>query len=110
MRGDETDGTVVSTFVAERSTGQGDNPSPSLWAAFPDILARCLASFGIHDSYMVTRVEGDIMMVLETMYVDDIESKTATVARMQHRADIVAAFALIFGIKFLEKKREIGMR
>ena len=69
-----------------------------------DILARCLVSFGIQDSYTVTRVNGDIMIVLETMYVDDIESKTATAAGMQHRADIIAAFALIFGIKFSEKK------
>ena len=38
------------------------------------------------------------------MYVDDIESKTATAAGMQHRADIIAAFASIFGIKFSEKK------
>ena len=47
---------VVSTFVAERGTGQGDNPNPSLWAAFLDILERCLA-FGIQDSYTVTRVD-----------------------------------------------------
>ena len=95
---------AVSTFVAERGTGQGDNPSPSLWAAFLDILARCLASFDIVDSYTVTKVNGDITIVLETMYVDDIESKTATAAGMQHRADIIAAFALIFGIKFSHTK------
>ena len=56
-----------------------------------------MASFGIHDSYTVTRVNGDIIVVLEAMYVDDIESKTATVECMQHRADKIAAFALIFG-------------
>ena len=78
--------------------GQGDNPSPSLWAAFLDILARCLVIFGIQ----VIRVDGDIIIVLKTMYVDDIESKIATAAGMRHRADIMAAFALILGIKFLE--------
>ena len=52
----------------------------------------------------MTKVDGDITIVLETMYVDDIESKTATAAGMQHRADIIDAFALIFGIKFSEKK------
>ena len=103
LRGAENDGTVVSTFVAERGTGQGDNPCPSLWAAFLDILARCLASFGIQDSYTVTRVDGNITIVLETMHVDDIDFKTATAAGMQHTADIIAAFALIFGIKFSEK-------
>ena len=92
---------VVSIFVAEIGTGQGENPSPSQpsW-----ILAKCLASFGIYDSYTVTMVYGDITINLETMYVDDVESKTATVAGMQHRADIIAAFAFIFGIKFSEKK------
>ena len=49
-------------------------------------------------------VNGDITIVLETMYVDDIESKTATAVGMQHRADIIAAFALIFGIKFSHTK------
>ena len=47
---------------------------------------------------------GDITIVLETMYVDDIDSMTATAAGIQHRADIIAAFALIFVIKFSEKK------
>ena len=45
LMGYDPEGEAVSTFVAERGTGQGDNPSPSLWAAFLDILARCLASF-----------------------------------------------------------------
>ena len=44
------------------------------------------------------------MIVVETMSVDDIESKTATAAGAQHRADIMAAFALIFGLKFSKKK------
>ena len=104
LRGDENEGAVVSKFVVERGTGQGDNPSPSLWAAFLDILARCLASFGIQDSYTVIRVDGDIMIVLETTYVDDIDSKTATAADMHHRAVIITAFALIFGIKFSHTK------
>ena len=66
LSGTENDGTVVSTFLAEGGTGQGNNPSPSLWTAFLDILARCLASFGIHDSYTVTKVDGDITIVLKT--------------------------------------------
>ena len=73
VRGAESDGTVVSTFVAERGTGQGDNPSPSSWVAFLDIFARCLVSIGIQDSYTVTMVNGDITIVLEIKYVDDIE-------------------------------------
>ena len=43
------------------------------------------------------------------MYVDDIESKTSTANGMQNRADIIAAFAMIFGIKFSKKKFRRGV-
>ena len=96
-------GSLLSTFILERGTGQGDNPSPSLWAAFLDIMARSLARFYIVDRHTVTMVNGNIEVIIETMYVDDIESTTSTAAGMQSRADIIAAFALIFG-KILRKK------
>ena len=38
LKGDDNEA-VVSTFVAERGTGQEKNPSPSLWAAFLGIIA-----------------------------------------------------------------------
>ena len=43
------------------------------------------------------------------MYVDYIESKTSTAHGMQNRADIIAAFAMILGIKFSEKKFRRGV-
>ena len=102
-------GSLISTFIAERGTGQGDNPSPSLWAAFLDILARTLARFDIVNSHTVTVVNGNIEVIIETMYVDDIESKTSTAHGMQNRADTIAAFAMIFGIKFSERKFRRGV-
>ena len=49
-----------------------------MWAAFLDFLARALSSFGIVDSHTVTVINGDIEVVIKSMYVDDIESKTST--------------------------------
>ena len=93
-------GSLISTFIAECGTGQGNNPSPSVGVAFLDILARFLARFNIVDSLTVTVVNGSIEVIIKTMYVDDIESKTSTATGMQSSVDIIAAFALIFGIKF----------
>ena len=87
-------GSLISTFIAERGSGQGDNPKPSLWAAFLDILARKLARFDIVDSHTATVVNGNIEVAIETI------SKTSTAHGMQNRAAVIAAFTMIFGIKF----------
>ena len=68
-------GSLISTFIAERGTGQGDNPSPSLWVALLNILARTLARFDKVDSHTVTVVNGNIKVIIKKMYVDDIEAK-----------------------------------
>ena len=57
---------LMSTCFAKCGKGQGDNSSPSLWVAFLYIPARYLASFEIEDSYAVTTVDGDIIIVYET--------------------------------------------
>ena len=59
-----------------------------------------LASFGIVDSYTETAVADDSIIAYETMYEDDIESKAAKAVAMQHLDDVVATFAIIFGITF----------
>ena len=56
-----------------------------MWAAFLDILARTLARFDIVDSHTVTVVNGNIEVIIETMYVDDIEYKTSTAQGMQNK-------------------------
>ena len=65
-------GSLFSIFITERETQQGDNPSPSLWAAFLDIMARSLA---IVDNHTMTVVNGGIEVIIETMYVDDIDRR-----------------------------------
>ena len=47
-------------------------------------------------------------MVIETMYVNDMESKTATFASMQRRADHIFVFCLVFGIRVSETKIRRG--
>ena len=49
-------------------------------------------------------VNGNIGVIIETIYVDDIESKTSTAHGMQNRADVIAAFAMIIGIKSVEER------
>ena len=49
-------------------------------------------------------INGNIEVIIETMYVDDIESRTSMADGMQNRADVIAAFAMIFRIKISEKK------
>ena len=76
--------------------------------AFLDILARTLAKFDIVDSHTVSMVNGNIEVIIETMYVGDIDSKTSAANGMHNRADVITAFAMIFGIKFSEKKFHRG--
>ena len=98
----------VASFIPERGVGQGDVFSPACWAAFLDMLARLLSRLGVTDGYMCTCADGNLLMVIETMYVDDMESKTATFAGMQRRADRISAFCLVFGIRFSESKIRRG--
>ena len=65
-------------------------------------MARSLARFDIVYSYAGTLANGNIEVIIEMMYVDDIESKSSTASGMQNRADIIAAFAMIVGIKLSE--------
>ena len=61
------------------------------------------------DSHTVMLVNGIIEVIIETMYVDDLELKTSNATGMQNRADIIAAVAMIFRIKFSEKKFGEGL-
>ena len=55
-------------------------------------------------------MSGNIIIVYETVYVDDIEPKTAAAETMQHRAHILSSIAIIFRIKRSDwKLRHIAM-
>ena len=63
-------------------------------AAFLDIPVRSLARFDIVDSHTAIVINGNIDVIIETIYVDYVESKTQVSS--QH-------LQLSFGIKFSEK-------
>ena len=54
--------------------------------------------FVIVECHTVTIINGDFKVIIKSMYVDDIESKTSTPKVMKNRANITTAFAMIFGI------------
>ena len=93
-------GISISTFIAELGTGQGDIPSPSLRAALLYILLRALVYFDLIDSHTAAIVK----VVIKSVFVDDIESKTAIPMAMHHKAGITVVVAVIFAIKFSEKQ------
>ena len=94
----------VRVFRASRGAGQGDVSSPIVWAAAVDILNRALAMEGPLEGFYARMVDGEMELVIETTYADDMESKTATAAALQRKALIVQGFCHIFGITFSESK------
>jgi hypothetical protein len=77
-------------------TGQGDVGSPLNWIAFFDILLRALASDSA-DRPLV-RAKGYVSPTRETGYADDLVSVMTTLSGLQRNADLVSAFAIIFGL------------
>ena len=75
--------TRPGTFIRERGTPQGDVSSPHAWASFFDIALRALD---------MTATVSDIG------YADDLVSFSSSLAGLQHKADIMSAFALLFDL------------
>jgi hypothetical protein len=87
----------AETFSTGRGTGQGDVTSPTLWGCFFDILLRALES--TPSDFLVRGSNGFIYGVGDTAYADDLLSISATPANLQAKADVVSAFALMFGLE-----------
>lgn len=84
------------SFQAEVGTGQGDVGSPLNWIAFFDILL-CALELDTTDQPLF-RANGQLHVARDTGYADDLVSAKSTLAGLQSRADIVSAFAIIFGL------------
>ena len=84
------------SFEAEVGTGQGDVGSPLNWIAFFDILL-CALDSDSTDRPMV-RAKGKVHQTRDTGYADDLVSIMTTLFGLQRKADIVSAFAIIFGL------------
>ena len=86
-----------ATFDCERGTGQGDVGSPSNWAAFMDILLVALEE--VKDGLFYTADTFQHQATGENAFADDMISTTSRHKSLQDKADIVSAFAAIFGME-----------
>jgi hypothetical protein len=86
-----------ATFDCERGTGQGDVGSPSNWAAFMDILLVALEE--VKDGLFYTAATFQHKTAGENAFADDMISTTSRHKSLQDKADIVSAFAAIFGME-----------
>ena len=89
-------------FFGVTGTPQGDTPSPTNWNAAFDILLRALETANLHP--FLVRSGSTLHPVQDTAYADDLFSISARKEGLQLKADIVSAFAGIFGIKIATTK------
>ena len=89
-------------FFGITGTPQGDTPSPTNWNAAFDILLRALESANLFP--FLTRSGSHLHPVQDTAFADDLFSISARREGLQLKADIVSAFASIFGIRIATTK------
>ena len=98
--------TPLQTPTLEASTvtgtSQGDTPSPTNWNAAFDILLRALE--GSDPTPFLIRLRHSLHPVQDTAFADDLFSVSALREGLQIKADIISAFAAIFGIKIATTK------
>ena len=93
-------------FSAERGTPQGDVLSPDVWDMFFDILLTALEldSTKRNSRCYYTDLQGQACFSRDTAFADDLLSHARTRTQFQRKADIVSAFAIIFGLTLLPTK------
>ena len=99
---DPTSALNARGFFGVTGTPQGDTPSPTNWNAAFDILLRALENANLHPFFV--RSGSSLYPVQDTAYADDLFSISARKEGLQLKADIVSAFAGIFGIKIATTK------
>eukprot|EP01036_Dinobryon_divergens_P061531 gene61531-biopygen7393 len=91
-------------LTAVRGVGQGASLSPATWAALMDILLRSLEILAPNTNPLIPGLPGTLTPSQDTCYADDLLSATATIPHLQTKADLVSAFALIFGLDIATNK------
>ena len=86
------------TFTRERGTPQGDVSSPHAWTAFFDIALRALAATAPDSHFCMPVTPSDSAMVSDLGYADDLVSLSCSLDGLQHKADLMSAFALLFDL------------
>jgi hypothetical protein len=96
-------GDQLPTFTAERGTGQGDVQSALAWDAFYDILLTALSLLPSDRLYTSTS-SNSLTAHNDEAFADDLNSLSPTVAAQQSAADLICAFAIVFGLHIVPDK------
>jgi len=89
-------------FTPTRGTGQGGTTSPDTWSGFFDPLAWTLSLNPDPDLHQPAGPQTLLNRAL--IYADDLLTASASLRHLQTQADIVTAFAAIFGIELAVNK------
>ena len=96
-------------FTAGKGTGQGDKLSPLVWNAFCDVLLAALEDTTGGDFFTQDHT-GENRRTPDVAYADDIVSMKAAMEALQHRADIISAFAILMNMELaIPKLRVFGI-
>ena len=88
--------------------GQGDIPSPILWAAAFDTLL-CALNF-LNSNFSIRDLNYNSHESVDVCYADDLVSAVASLMELQAKADVVSAWCIIMGVKISHAKfRTFGM-
>ena len=96
--GATTSATRPCTFIRDRGTPQGDVSSPHAWTAFFDIALRALEATDPATHFRMPSSTSDSALVSDLGYADDLVSLSCTLDGLQHKADLMSAFALLFDL------------
>jgi len=91
-------------FDAEMGCGQGNVSSPLTWVAVFDILLCALEDEDTRGGFRLRRQNGTQYAAPDVGFVDDIQSFAATLAQLQRKAELVAGYAAITGMRVAEQK------
>ena len=97
---------IKLSFSAVKGTPQGDVLSPDVWDMFFDILLTALELDSIQQEARCyyTDLQGRACFARDTAFADDLLSHARLLPQFQRKADIVSAFAIIFGLTLLPSK------
>eukprot|EP01041_Mallomonas_annulata_P009126 gene9126-biopygen4364 len=91
-------------FTAERGVGQGAGLRPATWNALMDILLRSVKILAPTNNPLIPGRPVLVVPSQDTCYADDLLSSAATLENLQLNADVISAFALIFGLDITSNK------
>ena len=89
-------------FLAQLGAGQGTVDAPLNWNAVFDILLDALAT--VPTDYRFHDIDCLQHYTVDTAAADDLLSACGTLQALQHKADIVSAFCIIFGLDIATTK------